>query len=163
MTQDRTLSRRFGFFLAAAAGERAFSVIGPVNCLGVDVDVLPNRTESSTSLGPVSSNPCPRSCEMTCPKRVTSTGGDRGFEVADRYPESGDITVFRDGFAVHGRFGKPCPVCGACVQRIRLAERERNYCRNVRSAARCSETDRYPGCSKMFGPRRLRISKRRIG
>ena len=30
--------------------------------------------------------------------------------------------------AVHGRFGKPCPVCGAPVQRIVYAENETNYC-----------------------------------
>jgi formamidopyrimidine-DNA glycosylase len=30
--------------------------------------------------------------------------------------------------AVHGRFGKPCPVCGSPVQRIRYADNETNYC-----------------------------------
>jgi formamidopyrimidine-DNA glycosylase len=30
--------------------------------------------------------------------------------------------------AVHGRFGKPCPACGAPVQRIRYADNETNYC-----------------------------------
>jgi formamidopyrimidine-DNA glycosylase len=30
--------------------------------------------------------------------------------------------------AVHGRFGKPCPICGTAVQRIRYAENETNYC-----------------------------------
>lgn len=38
------------------------------------------------------------------------------------------VTAFRDDFAVHGRFGKPCPVCGAPVQRIRYADNETNYC-----------------------------------
>ena len=38
------------------------------------------------------------------------------------------VTAFRDGMAVHGRYGKPCPVCGAPVQRIRYAENETNYC-----------------------------------
>ena len=42
------------------------------------------------------------------------------------FPEK--VTAFRDGMAVHGRFGKPCPVCGAPVQRIRYAENETNYC-----------------------------------
>jgi formamidopyrimidine-DNA glycosylase len=42
------------------------------------------------------------------------------------FPEG--VTAFRDGFAVHGRFGKPCPVCGAPVQRIVFAENEANYC-----------------------------------
>ena len=40
----------------------------------------------------------------------------------------GDVTAFRPDFAVHGKFGKPCPVCGVPVQRIRYAENETNYC-----------------------------------
>jgi formamidopyrimidine-DNA glycosylase len=42
------------------------------------------------------------------------------------FPEG--VTAFREGFAVHGRYGKPCPVCGAPVQRIRYADNEANYC-----------------------------------
>jgi formamidopyrimidine-DNA glycosylase len=38
------------------------------------------------------------------------------------------VTAFREGMAVHGRYGKPCPVCGAPVQRIVYAENETNYC-----------------------------------
>jgi formamidopyrimidine-DNA glycosylase len=38
------------------------------------------------------------------------------------------VTAFRPGMAVHGRFGQPCPVCGAPVQRIVYAENETNYC-----------------------------------
>jgi len=38
------------------------------------------------------------------------------------------VTAFRDDMAVHGRYGKPCPVCGAPVQRIVYAENETNYC-----------------------------------
>jgi len=38
------------------------------------------------------------------------------------------VTAFRDDMAVHGRFGKPCPVCGAPVQRIVYAENDTNYC-----------------------------------
>ena len=40
----------------------------------------------------------------------------------------GKVTAFRPGMAVHGRYGKPCPVCGAPVQRIVYAENECNYC-----------------------------------
>jgi len=39
-----------------------------------------------------------------------------------------NVTAFRDEMAVHGKFGKPCPVCGAPVQRIRYADNEMNYC-----------------------------------
>jgi formamidopyrimidine-DNA glycosylase len=38
------------------------------------------------------------------------------------------VTAFRPEMAVHGRFGQPCPVCGAPVQRIVYAENECNYC-----------------------------------
>jgi formamidopyrimidine-DNA glycosylase len=47
-------------------------------------------------------------------------------EANNRFPEK--VTAFREGMAVHGRYGKPCPVCGAPVQRIRYAENETNYC-----------------------------------
>ena len=38
------------------------------------------------------------------------------------------VTAFRDEMAVHGKFGKPCPVCSTPVQRIRYADNETNYC-----------------------------------
>ncbi len=38
------------------------------------------------------------------------------------------VSAFRPGMAVHGRFGQPCPACGAPVQRIVYAENECNYC-----------------------------------
>lgn len=38
------------------------------------------------------------------------------------------MTAFRPDFAVHGRYGEPCPVCGKPVQRIRYADNETNYC-----------------------------------
>lgn len=47
-------------------------------------------------------------------------------EVGDGFPEN--VTAFREGMAVHGRYGKPCPRCGATVQRIRYANNEVNYC-----------------------------------
>ncbi len=47
---------------------------------------------------------------------------------AEAFPGPGDVTAFRPEFAVHGKFGQPCPVCGTPVQRIRYAENETNYC-----------------------------------
>ena len=38
------------------------------------------------------------------------------------------VTAFHPGMAVHGRYGQPCPVCGAPVQRIVHASNESNYC-----------------------------------
>jgi formamidopyrimidine-DNA glycosylase len=46
----------------------------------------------------------------------------------DKFPGAGDVTAFRPEFAVHGKFGKPCPVCGNPVNRIRYADNECNYC-----------------------------------
>ncbi|HWH02507.1 MAG TPA: DNA-formamidopyrimidine glycosylase family protein [Gemmatimonadales bacterium] len=47
-------------------------------------------------------------------------------DAKDGFPEK--VTAFREGMAVHGRFRKPCPDCGAPIQRIRYAENEVNYC-----------------------------------
>ncbi len=47
-------------------------------------------------------------------------------EAGADFPEK--VTAFREGMAVHGRFRKPCPVCGSPVQRIVYAENETNYC-----------------------------------
>src|SRR5499427_7476721 len=47
-------------------------------------------------------------------------------ETGPSFPEK--VTAFREGMAVHGRYGKPCPDCGAPVQRIVYAENETNYC-----------------------------------
>jgi formamidopyrimidine-DNA glycosylase len=45
-----------------------------------------------------------------------------------RFPGPGQITAFRPDFAVHGKFGQPCPACGTPVQRIVYADNETNYC-----------------------------------
>jgi formamidopyrimidine-DNA glycosylase len=50
------------------------------------------------------------------------------------FPE--DVTAFRPEMAVHGRFGKPCPVCGVPVQRIRYADNETNYCPRCQTGGR---------------------------
>ena len=47
-------------------------------------------------------------------------------QAGGEFPER--VAAFRPEMAVHGRFGKPCPVCGAPVQRIVYAENECNYC-----------------------------------
>ena len=46
------------------------------------------------------------------------------------------VTAFRDGMAVHGRFGKPCPICGESVQRIRYKDSETNYCARCQTGSR---------------------------
>jgi formamidopyrimidine-DNA glycosylase len=53
---------------------------------------------------------------------------------SEGFPEK--VTAFREGMAVHGRYGKPCPVCGAPVQRIVYAENETNYCARCQTGGR---------------------------
>ncbi|HKF22923.1 MAG TPA: DNA-formamidopyrimidine glycosylase family protein [Candidatus Angelobacter sp.] len=50
----------------------------------------------------------------------------REKDASGKFPEK--VTAFREGMAVHGRYGQPCPRCGAKVQRIRYASNETNYC-----------------------------------
>jgi formamidopyrimidine-DNA glycosylase len=48
---------------------------------------------------------------------------------ADRHGGWPDkVTAFHPAMTVHGRFGQPCPDCGAPIQRIVHAENETNYC-----------------------------------
>ena len=53
---------------------------------------------------------------------------------AGEFPEK--VTAFREGMAVHGRYRKPCPECGALVQRIVYAENETNYCARCQTGGR---------------------------
>jgi formamidopyrimidine-DNA glycosylase len=50
------------------------------------------------------------------------------------FPEK--VTAFRPEFAVHGKFGQPCPRCGSPVQRIRYADNETNYCPACQTAGK---------------------------
>ncbi len=55
-------------------------------------------------------------------------------QTAGGFPD--EVTAFREGMAVHGRFREPCPVCRAPVQRIVHAERESNYCPGCQTGGR---------------------------
>ena len=55
-------------------------------------------------------------------------------ESGDAFPE--EVTAFRKEMAVHGRFGLPCPACGAPIQRIRYAQNEANYCARCQTGGR---------------------------
>jgi formamidopyrimidine-DNA glycosylase len=55
-------------------------------------------------------------------------------EARAAFPEK--VTAFREGMAVHGRYGQPCPDCGAPVQRIVHAENETNYCAACQTGGR---------------------------
>ena len=55
-------------------------------------------------------------------------------QAAGKFPEK--VTAFRQGMAVHGRYGQPCPRCGKKVQRIRYASNETNYCASCQTGGR---------------------------
>ena len=69
------------------------------------------------------------------PPRATLTGGSSGCG-RSRGRVSGKVTAFRPEMAVHGKYGQPCPVCGAPVQRIVYAENEANYCPGCQTGGR---------------------------
>jgi formamidopyrimidine-DNA glycosylase len=55
-------------------------------------------------------------------------------ETKEKFPEK--VTAFRNDMAVHGKYKKPCPVCGSPVQRIVYAENETNYCATCQTGGR---------------------------
>lgn len=55
-------------------------------------------------------------------------------EARSDFPEG--VTAFRQGMAVHGRYGKPCPRCGDQILRIRYADKETNYCARCQTGGR---------------------------
>lgn len=58
------------------------------------------------------------------------------FEGGAKFPGQGQVTAFRPDFAAHGKFGKPCPVCGRPIQRIVYADNETNYCAECQNEGR---------------------------
>jgi formamidopyrimidine-DNA glycosylase len=63
-----------------------------------------------------------------------------------KFPEK--VTAFREGMAVHGRCGEPCPRCGEKIQRIRYADNETDYCVRCQTGGRLL-ADR--GLSRLLG------------
>lgn len=55
-------------------------------------------------------------------------------EVGDGFPDR--VTAYRNGMAVHGRYGQPCPICGTAVQRIVYVRTEVNYCPRCQTGGR---------------------------
>jgi formamidopyrimidine-DNA glycosylase len=74
-------------------------------------------------------------------------------ELGDRFPDK--VTAFRPEMAVHGRFGKPCPVCAAPVQRIVYAETEANYCAGCQTGGKILADRMLSRLLKDDWPRRL--------
>jgi formamidopyrimidine-DNA glycosylase len=84
---------------------------------------------------------------------VDETGAD--------FPEK--VTAFRDGMAVHGRFGEPCPVCQTPVQRIRYAANEANYCPTCQTGGRLLADRSLSRLLRGDWPRSLEELERRKG
>lgn len=80
-------------------------------------------------------------------------------EVGDGFPEK--VTAFREDMAVHGRFGRPCPDCGAPVQRIRYADSEAHYCAGCQTGGRILADRSLSRLLKADWPRTLEDLERR--
>jgi formamidopyrimidine-DNA glycosylase len=74
-------------------------------------------------------------------------------QTGEGFPEK--VTAFRPEMTVHGKFGKPCPVCGAPVQRIRYADNETNYCPGCQTEGRILADRSLSRLLKDDWPRRL--------
>jgi formamidopyrimidine-DNA glycosylase len=72
---------------------------------------------------------------FTATRDILKLWMDRLRAIAEtQFPEK--VTAFRQGMAVHGRFGEPCPRCGEKIQRIRYADNETNYCARCQTGGR---------------------------
>lgn len=80
-------------------------------------------------------------------------------ETGDAFPEK--VTAFREGMAVHGRYGKPCPRCGAPVQRIVYARNEANYCATCQTGGRLLSDRALSRLLKQDWPRTVEDMERR--
>ncbi|MBI2325256.1 MAG: formamidopyrimidine-DNA glycosylase [Chloroflexi bacterium] len=78
-----------------------------------------------------------------------------------RFPEK--VTAFRPEFAVHGKYGKPCPVCGSPVQRIVQAENEANYCATCQTGGKLLADRALSRLLREDWPRTLEELEERVG
>jgi formamidopyrimidine-DNA glycosylase len=74
-------------------------------------------------------------------------------DAAGEFPEK--VTAFRPEMAAHGKFGKPCPVCGTAIQRIRYADNETNYCPRCQTDGRLLADRALSRLLKQDWPRRI--------
>lgn len=80
-------------------------------------------------------------------------------EAAAAFPAK--VTAFRPEMAVHGKFGKPCPVCGTAVQRIVYAENEVNYCPRCQTGGKLLADRSLSRLLKSDWPRTVEEAERR--
>jgi len=81
-------------------------------------------------------------------------------EAGGQFPEG--VTAFRAGMAVHGRYGKPCPVCRSPVQRIAYADNETNYCATCQTGGRLLADRALSRLLKQDWPRTLEELEERV-
>jgi formamidopyrimidine-DNA glycosylase len=82
-------------------------------------------------------------------------------EAGDGFPEK--VTAFREGMSVHGRYGQPCPDCGAPIQRVVYAATEANYCANCQTGGRLLADRSLSRLLRDDWPRTLEELERRKG
>jgi formamidopyrimidine-DNA glycosylase len=80
-------------------------------------------------------------------------------ETGEAFPEK--VTAFREGMAAHGRYGKPCPTCGAPIQRIVYAHNEANYCATCQTGGRLLSDRALSRLLKQDWPRTVEDMERR--
>ena len=80
-------------------------------------------------------------------------------EAGDAFPAK--VTAFRTGMAAHGRYGRPCPVCGTPIQRLRYAANEANYCPTCQTEGRLLADRGLSRLLKSDWPRSLEELERR--
>ena len=123
-TENRTLKR-------ALTDPRIVSGIGNAYSDEILFEARLSPVRLTRSLSEAESDRLARACA-----EVLTAWRDRLPSMFPQFPKPSDVTAFRPEFAVHGKFGEPCPKCGAKVQRIVYAENETNYC------ARCQNEGR---------------------
>jgi formamidopyrimidine-DNA glycosylase len=82
-------------------------------------------------------------------------------DAGEQFPEK--VTAFHPDMAVHGKYGKPCPVCGTAVQRVVYAANEANYCVNCQTAGKLLADRSLSRLLKDDWPRSLDELERRKG
>ncbi len=82
-------------------------------------------------------------------------------EIGAGFPEK--VTAFQPDMAVHGRFRKPCPVCGSPIQRIRYADNESNYCTHCQTGGKLLADRALSRLLKKDWPRSLDELEKRYG
>src|SRR5881396_2369791 len=82
-------------------------------------------------------------------------------ETGSKFPEQ--VSAFKEGMAVHGRYKQPCPVCGSPVQRIRYAANEANYCATCQTGGRVLADRSLSRLLKADWPRSLEEWEAKLG